>query len=80
MLEGAVNSQEKTVSVMGRFYGFILLLHFIGLLCWLYLSVKVGSIAMFMITWVPLFTTVCAGVGLWSVGMGVPSWIYALFS
>lgn len=60
------------------FMGIMLLLP-IGWLYWLWLAIKIGGFAMFVLALLPITTPIAAILGGWSFLFGMPDWAYSFF-
>lgn len=59
-------------------YGFMLLLP-LGWVYWLWIAIKVGGFAMFVVALFPITTPIAAVLGGWSFLFGIPDWVQSIF-
>jgi membrane-bound ClpP family serine protease len=51
----------------------------LGWLYWLWLAIKIGGFAMFVVALFPITTPIAAILGAWSFLFGLPEWAYNFF-
>lgn len=57
----------------------LMLLFPLGGLYWLWMSIQLGSFAMFVLGVIPPFFIVTSALGAWSLLFGLPRWVFNIF-
>jgi hypothetical protein len=57
----------------------IFLLFPLGGLYWLWMSIQLGSFAMFALGLIPPFVILTSVMGAWSLIFGLPKWVFNIF-
>lgn len=63
----------------GLFFSMVKLL-LLANMCWLWLSLKLGSLGMFVVGLIPVSWIVTGPVGFWALVFDVPAWVLTTFT